>query len=176
MIHVRGNNLYPGAIEAIIRRFPEVAEYRIVGGPHRPAGRPADRGRAAPAGDGRELAEAVSRAVRDELLFRVEVARRRARHPAAVRDEGPPRRAFEVTQQTASSTRSFRCCPLCRYDYPPLALLAGLTASAAQGADWIHWRGPNQNGHSLETGLPDSFDLAKKENVVYAAPYGGRSN
>ena len=30
MIHVRGNNLYPAAIEAIVRRFPEVAEYRIV--------------------------------------------------------------------------------------------------------------------------------------------------
>src|SRR4029079_1852512 len=29
MIHVRGNNLYPGPIEAIVRRFPEVAEYRI---------------------------------------------------------------------------------------------------------------------------------------------------
>ena len=29
MIHVRGNNLYPAAIEAIVRRFPEVAEYRI---------------------------------------------------------------------------------------------------------------------------------------------------
>ena len=30
MIHVRGNNLYPAAIEAIVRRFPQVAEYRIV--------------------------------------------------------------------------------------------------------------------------------------------------
>ena len=30
MIHVRGNNLYPAAIEAVVRRFPEVAEFRIV--------------------------------------------------------------------------------------------------------------------------------------------------
>ncbi|HKB01990.1 MAG TPA: AMP-binding protein, partial [Gemmataceae bacterium] len=30
MIHVRGNNLYPGAIEAVVRRFPEVAEFRIL--------------------------------------------------------------------------------------------------------------------------------------------------
>src|SRR5439155_12401189 len=30
MIHVRGNNLYPAAIEAIVRRFPQVAEYRVV--------------------------------------------------------------------------------------------------------------------------------------------------
>jgi phenylacetate-CoA ligase len=72
MIHVRGNNLYPGAIEAIVRRFPQVAEYRIVVD-H--AGPLADlRLEVEPAaGDGRELAENVSRAVRDELLFRVEV-------------------------------------------------------------------------------------------------------
>ncbi len=57
-----------------------------------------------------------------------------------------------------------------------LALLAALSASSAvQSADWTHWRGPNQNGHSLEKGLPDSFDPAKKENVVWTAPYGGRS-
>lgn len=72
MIHVRGNNLYPSAIEAIIRRFPDVAEYRIVvdhSGPladMRIEVEPTD-------GDGDELAEAVSRAVRDGLLFRVEV-------------------------------------------------------------------------------------------------------
>ena len=57
-----------------------------------------------------------------------------------------------------------------------LALLAALSASSAvKSADWTHWRGPNQNGHSLEKGLPDSFDPAKKENVVWTAPYGGRS-
>ena len=72
MIHVRGNNLYPSAIEAIIRRFPDVAEYRIVVDHTRPL---ADlRLEVEPsAGDGRDLAEAVARAVRDELLFRVEV-------------------------------------------------------------------------------------------------------
>jgi len=30
MIHVRGNNLYPTAIEAVVRRFPDVVEFRIV--------------------------------------------------------------------------------------------------------------------------------------------------
>lgn len=72
MIHVRGNNLYPAAIEAIVRRFPQVAEYRIVVDHTGPL---ADlRIEVEPAaGDGRELAEHVSRAVRDELLFRVEV-------------------------------------------------------------------------------------------------------
>lgn len=74
MIHVRGNNLYPGAIEAIIRRFPDVAEYRIhvdYSGPL------ADlRIEVEPAGGcaGRDLAEDVARAVRDELLFRVAVS------------------------------------------------------------------------------------------------------
>jgi phenylacetate-CoA ligase len=73
MIHVRGNNVYPSALEAIIRRFPEVAEYRL----H------VDRSSAltdlrleiepTPAVNGAELAEQIGRALRDALLFRVEV-------------------------------------------------------------------------------------------------------
>jgi phenylacetate-CoA ligase len=72
MIHVRGNNLYPAAIEAIVRQFPQVAEYRIVVDQTGPL---ADlRLEVEPAaGDGRELAEQVGKAIRDELLFRVEV-------------------------------------------------------------------------------------------------------
>lgn len=73
MIHVRGNNVYPAAIEAIVRRFPDVAEYRVLVDHTKPL---ADlRLDVEPtAGDGRNLAERVARAVRDELLFRVEVA------------------------------------------------------------------------------------------------------
>jgi phenylacetate-CoA ligase len=73
MIHVRGNNLYPGAIEAIIRRFPAVAEYRIVVNRADPL---ADlRIDVEPAiGEGKELADAVGRAIRDDLLFRVVVS------------------------------------------------------------------------------------------------------
>ena len=72
MIHVRGNNLYPSAIEAILRRFPEVAEYRLHVDQTNPL---ADlRLEVEPAsGDGRALAEIIGRAVRAELLFRVEV-------------------------------------------------------------------------------------------------------
>ncbi|MCI0703189.1 MAG: AMP-binding protein [Planctomycetia bacterium] len=72
MIHVRGNNLYPSAIEAIVRRFPEVAEYRIHVDHSGPL---ADlRLEVEPvSGDGALLADAIGRAVRDELLFRVEV-------------------------------------------------------------------------------------------------------
>ncbi len=73
MIHVRGNNLYPGAIEAIVRRFPEVAEYRICVDHTKPL---ADlRLEVEPVtGDGRALAASVGRAIRDELLFRVDVS------------------------------------------------------------------------------------------------------
>jgi phenylacetate-CoA ligase len=73
MIHVRGNNLYPGAIEAIVRRFPEVVEYRIHVDHSGPL--PDLRIEVEPAAgcDGPAAAEVVSRAVRDELLFRVEV-------------------------------------------------------------------------------------------------------
>src|SRR5687767_4959506 len=49
--------------------------------------------------------------------------------------------------------------------------------NSADGRDWIHWRGPEQNGVSRETGLPDSFDpkLKEKGNVAWQQPYGGRS-
>ncbi len=51
--------------------------------------------------------------------------------------------------------------------------------SAAQGprqvslGDWPEARGPNRDGISLETGLPDSWDL--KGTLLWRAPYGGRS-
>lgn len=72
MIHLRGNNFYPAAVEAVVRRFPEVAEFRIVVDQSGPL--PDLRLEIEPcAGHGAALAEAVGRAVRDELLFRVEV-------------------------------------------------------------------------------------------------------
>ena len=73
MIHVRGNNVYPTAIEAIIRRFPEIVEFRVVVDER---GSMADlRIEIEPAdpGHSQRLVETVARAVRDELLFRVEV-------------------------------------------------------------------------------------------------------
>ena len=73
MLHVRGNNLYPGSIEAIVRRFPGVAEYRIVVDRSGPLADLRLEVEPAAGTDGRELAESVSRAVRDELLFRVDV-------------------------------------------------------------------------------------------------------
>jgi phenylacetate-CoA ligase len=77
MIHLRGNNLYPSALEAVIRRFPEVAEYRVtvdhseslaaVWIEIEPVGLlPVTHGEP-------NLAERVSRAIRDELFFRADV-------------------------------------------------------------------------------------------------------
>jgi phenylacetate-CoA ligase len=73
MIHVRGNNLYPSSVEAVIRRFPEVAEFRVE----------VDQGgslaelriEVEPVLGGREvdLADRIGTAIRDELLFRAEV-------------------------------------------------------------------------------------------------------
>ena len=73
MIHIRGNNLYPSAVEAVIRRFPEAVEFRIV--VDQRGSLPDLRIEVEPAmsANGADLAEAVSRAMRDELLFRVEV-------------------------------------------------------------------------------------------------------
>jgi phenylacetate-CoA ligase len=73
MIYLRGNNLYPSALEAVIRRFPDVAEYRVE----------VDQSEALPvlrieieplpsaATNG--LAERIGRVIRDEMLFRAEV-------------------------------------------------------------------------------------------------------
>ena len=74
MIHLRGNNFYPSALEAVIRRFAEVAEYRVVVDHSRPlADLRVELEPAAPGGNG-DLAERVGRAIRDELLFRAQVA------------------------------------------------------------------------------------------------------
>ena len=59
-----------------------------------------------------------------------------------------------------------------------LSALASLTLlSSAPAADWIHWRGPEQNGYSKEKGLPDSFgvDTPGKDGLLWKQPYGGRS-
>src|SRR5437588_6055692 len=73
MIHLRGNNVHPSTLEGILRRFAEVAEYRIA----------VDRSQALASlrieveprvgCDAEEIAEKVSRVIRDELLFRAEV-------------------------------------------------------------------------------------------------------
>ena len=74
MIHLRGNNLYPAAVEAVIRRFPEVVEFRIVVDQTGPLADLRIEIEPSPQGERARVAETVGRAIRDELLFRVEVA------------------------------------------------------------------------------------------------------
>src|SRR5262245_29204568 len=60
-----------------------------------------------------------------------------------------------------------------------LALLSALLLNGtAEAADWIQWRGPEQNGVSREKNLPGEFDpsLKEKGNVMWKQPYGGRSS
>jgi phenylacetate-CoA ligase len=73
MIHVRGNNLYPSALEAVIARFPEVAEYRVE--VDQTGVLPALQIELEPVQQERakDLAERVHRAIHAELLFRAEV-------------------------------------------------------------------------------------------------------
>ena len=73
MIHVRGNNLYPAALEAVIRRFPEVAEFRVEVETRRTLASLRVEVEPVAAGMEQAVAERVDRAIRDELLFRAEV-------------------------------------------------------------------------------------------------------
>ncbi len=49
--------------------------------------------------------------------------------------------------------------------------------SSTPAADWLHWRGPNQTGISLEKNLPDDWDpkTPGRNNLLWKAPYGCRS-
>jgi phenylacetate-CoA ligase len=73
MIHIRGNNLYPAAIEAAVRRFPEVAEFRIIVDRSGPLADLCVEIEPLANAKSTGLAEAVARSIRDELLFRVPV-------------------------------------------------------------------------------------------------------
>jgi phenylacetate-CoA ligase len=73
MIAIRGNNFYPGALENVLRRFAEVVEYRAT--IDRQATLAEMRIEVEPAADaGAGLAERIGAAIRDELMFRAEVA------------------------------------------------------------------------------------------------------
>jgi phenylacetate-CoA ligase len=76
MIHVRGNNLYPSALEGVIRRFPEVAEYRIEvdqSGTMTALRIQFEVVAADLQSAGRDLPERIAEAIRAEFLFRPEV-------------------------------------------------------------------------------------------------------
>lgn len=73
MIYVRGNNLYPAAIEAVLRRFPSVVEFRIVVSRSGSLADLAIEIEPAAGVDSQELSAEIGRALRDEFLFRMEV-------------------------------------------------------------------------------------------------------
>jgi outer membrane protein assembly factor BamB len=57
-----------------------------------------------------------------------------------------------------------------------LSLLSLLLAlGTTRAGDWTQWRGPEQNGLSPETGLPDKWDAGSGMNVVWHADIGGRT-
>jgi phenylacetate-CoA ligase len=72
MIAIRGNNFYPSALENVLRRFPEVAEYRAVIDRSAPLAEMCLEVEPSPGG-GLNLAARIAHAIRDELLFRAEV-------------------------------------------------------------------------------------------------------
>lgn len=101
MIHVRGNNLYPSAIEAVVRRFPEVVEFRLVVDDSGPLADLRLEVEPSPAADGKRLCDAIGRAIRDELLFRTEVV---AMPPGSLpRFEMKARRLVRVNPHTQQS-------------------------------------------------------------------------
>jgi hypothetical protein len=48
-------------------------------------------------------------------------------------------------------------------------------ARARSGSDWADWRGPTRDGHAYEKGLPEKWDPKSGENLLWKAPFGGRS-
>jgi phenylacetate-CoA ligase len=73
MIAIRGNNFYPSALENVLRRFAEIVEYRVT--IDRSSALAALRIEIEPAESAAQrLAERVTDAIRDELMFRAEVA------------------------------------------------------------------------------------------------------
>jgi phenylacetate-CoA ligase len=73
MIHVRGNNLYPAALEAVVRRFPSVVEFRIVVNRSGSLADLAIEIEPATDVDSLGLTAEIGRALRDEFLFRIDV-------------------------------------------------------------------------------------------------------
>jgi phenylacetate-CoA ligase len=101
MVVIRGNNFYPGALQTILHRFAEVAEFRVE--VDRTAALTVLRVEVEPVPDAHApgLAARVDRAIRDELLFRAEVV--------AVAPGSLPRfehKAQRVVRKSAAGTAS----------------------------------------------------------------------
>jgi phenylacetate-CoA ligase len=73
MVVIRGNNVFPAALEAIIRRFPAVAEYRIELLEDGPLTELRVDLEAASGSDANALSAQVAGAIQDALNFRAQV-------------------------------------------------------------------------------------------------------
>jgi phenylacetate-CoA ligase len=73
MIHVRGNNVYPSAIEGVLRGVPDVAEFRVEIDRSRPMPELEIVVEPAVDADGPAVAERVAHAIRDVLHLRAQV-------------------------------------------------------------------------------------------------------
>lgn len=73
MIHIRGNNIYPTAIEGIVRRFPEVVEFRVEMDETTSLGELTISVELMPNIDVASLIARIEQTVRDELMFRPKV-------------------------------------------------------------------------------------------------------
>jgi phenylacetate-CoA ligase len=73
MIHIRGNNVYPTAIEDIIRRFPDVVEFRMEIDVSQSLSELTITLDPTPNADAAALIAKIEQAVRNELLFRPNV-------------------------------------------------------------------------------------------------------
>ena len=101
MINIRGVNVYPASIESVVRRFPEVVEFRSTVSQARRDAVAVDRDRGwrrRPATVRRWRAACRSE-LREALGLTVPVHGRRRRHAAAVRDEGPAVRRGGVSRR-----------------------------------------------------------------------------
>jgi phenylacetate-CoA ligase len=73
MVCVRGNNVFPGSIESIVRRFDEVSEFRIEVLEDGALSQLRVELEPAPSADGAALTKLVARAIQDSLNFRPDV-------------------------------------------------------------------------------------------------------
>lgn len=72
MVPLRGNNFYPSSLEAVLRRFAEVVEYRVEIDTTSPLAELRVEVEPTPGADA-NLAVRLAQTIRDELLFRAEV-------------------------------------------------------------------------------------------------------
>ena len=53
--------------------------------------------------------------------------------------------------------------------------MTSATANSTSAQDWAGWRGPEQNGISRATNLPDDWSLEPRNNVAWMSEVGGRA-